>query len=72
MQFQHMRITPFDDEQRRRRLIRELNTIPGISIPEDSHRKRPSFDMNVMGKSENLHQFLGIMTAVLHEAAASI
>jgi hypothetical protein len=70
MQFQHMRIAPFGDEQKRMELIGRLNSIPGISFPTDAHKRRPSFDMAILAGEPERSQFLDAMAWALAEVQA--
>lgn len=51
---------PFDDAANRKELLRRLNDIPGVSIPEDGISRRPSIPLRALADDENLQQFLGL------------
>ena len=63
MQFQYLNVTPFDDESNRLDLVRRLNTITGVHIPENAIRRRPGFDMSLLAGEAELHQFQELMQA---------
>lgn len=67
MQFQHIRWAPFGEAGKRREMIRQLNEIPGIVIPEDADSRRPSFPMRLLREDRLLNQFLGIMEDALSQ-----
>ena len=59
LQFQYMQDRPpFDDESKRLELLRRLNAIPGISIPENSISRRPPFDLAALRDEEAMKHFL--------------
>jgi hypothetical protein len=45
--FQYMTRRPFDDFPQRRELLRRLNEIPGVSIPEDAITRRPHIPLSL-------------------------
>ncbi len=47
--FQHMTRRPFNDLKQRLELLRRLNEIPGVSIPEDAITRRPSIPLALFG-----------------------
>lgn len=62
LQFQHMATKPpFDDLSLRQELLRRLNKIPGVSIPEAKLDKRPSIPLAVLAEEEHLSRFLGTL-----------
>ena len=71
MQFQHMKVPPFGDENRRRELIDKLNRISGIAIPHDAVNRRPSLDMAVLGGERERSQFLETMQWAIEQVRAS-
>ncbi|GAA1010213.1 hypothetical protein GCM10009551_093720 [Nocardiopsis tropica] len=45
--FQHLRRRPpFDDIEMRRELLKRLNEVPRIDLPEDALNRRPSFPLD--------------------------
>lgn len=52
---------PFDEEGRRAELVRRLNEIPGVTIPENVVNKRPTIQLSVLGRGDNLARFLEIL-----------
>jgi hypothetical protein len=68
VQFQHMRSRPpFDDEARRSELLRRLNEIPDIALPEDSITRRPSIPLSALQDEPVLEQFLAVLDWVVQE-----
>jgi hypothetical protein len=57
MQFQHLNCPPFDGEDARLELIRRLNEIEGVSIPNDAIARRPTFNMVVLASDGDRRQF---------------
>jgi hypothetical protein len=53
---------PFDDVRMRREFLRQLNQIPGVSIPEDAITRRPRIRLAVLAASpEALDCFMGVL-----------
>jgi serine/threonine protein kinase len=48
LQFQHMKVAPFDDDQARLELLNRFNQIPGVSLGKDSIRRRPSIPLGTL------------------------
>ncbi|WP_164103725.1 PDDEXK family nuclease [Candidatus Laterigemmans baculatus] len=67
IQFQHMKKPPFDQDANRQELARRLALIDGISIPEDSITKRPTFDLDLLSEADSLTRFLETFDWVLAE-----
>jgi hypothetical protein len=67
LQFQHMRQPPFSDEGKRKELAARLTTIPGVSIPDGSLNKRPSFKLGLLADKSSLATFLEAFDWVLGE-----
>lgn len=67
IQFQHMSKPPFDQEAYRQELARRLASIDGISIPENSITKRPTFDLDLLSEADSLTRFLETFDWVLAE-----
>ena len=67
LQFQHMRKPPFSETAKRKELAARLATIPGVSIPEDSLNKRPSFKLGLLTVDGCLTTFLEAFDWVLSE-----
>lgn len=49
---------PFDDESMRRELLNRLNAIPGVKVPEDALRRRPSIPVTALSDPVALQSFL--------------
>lgn len=62
-----MKLAPFDGVDRRMEFIRRLNTIPGISIAEDAHSRRPSFSLSLLATPAAQTAFTEALTWVLTE-----
>ena len=68
VQFQHMQSRPpFDDETKRLELLRRLNEIPGIALPEDSITRRPGIPLSTLQDEPILEQFLTVLEWVVRE-----
>jgi hypothetical protein len=68
VQFQHMQSRPpFDDETRRLELLRRLNEIPGVALPEDSITRRPGIPLSALQDEPVLEQFLTVLEWVVGE-----
>jgi hypothetical protein len=62
---------PFDSEEKRRALLRLLNAIEGISIPEDAISRRPSIPLEVLAEDDRLNQVLSVFEWVVDEITVS-
>jgi hypothetical protein len=72
LQFQHMqRRPPFDDEGKRRELLRRLNEIPGIDLPDDAITRRPSISLSILAKPQVLGKFLETLDWFTEEVKAT-
>ncbi|NLF42591.1 MAG: hypothetical protein GX587_07845 [Bacteroidales bacterium] len=58
---------PFDKIEKRQELLKKLNKISGISLPENKIDKRPSFDLDVLLDEIKLNEFLKIYDWFLDE-----
>ena len=68
IQFQTMKTkAPFADELLRRELLRQLNEIPGVILPEDSISRRPNIPLSVFADQSALQQLLGVLEWALAE-----
>lgn len=68
VQFQYLKEQlPFADETRRRELLRRLNQIPGVAIPDDRIARRPSFSLATLQNDTALQQFLATFDWVIQE-----
>lgn len=54
IQFQFMTRPPFDDLALRRVLLRRINDVPGISLPEDSITRRPRVPLADLGRDPTM------------------
>ncbi|MBN1679157.1 MAG: hypothetical protein JW966_02620 [Anaerolineae bacterium] len=62
IQFQHMQNRPpFDNLELRREFLDRLNRIHGISLPDDSLGRRPSFPIKVLTKDDHLDLFIAAL-----------
>jgi hypothetical protein len=67
LQFQHMRLPPFSEPEKRKELTYRLSEIQGLSIPETALSKRPSFKLSLLTGSPSLEKFLAVFDWVLSE-----
>ena len=67
--FQYMRQNspPFDRKEARLELLRRLNAIPNVHIPETSIDRRPSIDLAVFRERSNLKAFLQVLDWAVDE-----
>jgi hypothetical protein len=49
---------PFSDEARRRDLLRRLNALPGVSLPEDALNRHPPIPLTALELEATFRQFL--------------
>jgi hypothetical protein len=70
LQFQHMKRPPFSEAEKRKELAHRLSAIEGVSIPEASLNKRPSFKLGILARSGNLERFLATFDWMLSEIKA--
>ena len=57
--FQHMKgRLPFDKEEKRKELLNMLNSIKGVSIPEDRLSARPSFPISLLTDKFEMKKFI--------------
>lgn len=66
-----MKKAPFDSETKRIELMKRLNTIPGVSLPQESITKRPSIKLAVLAEEDNVERFLEIYGWFLQEIKQS-
>jgi hypothetical protein len=62
---------PFDDEEKRKAILRKLNAIEGVNIAEDRINKRPSIDLLVFNRADKLSDFFEIYEWILEEVKAT-
>jgi len=68
IQFQYLlNHSPFDQEVKRRELLNRLNAIPGIAIPENGLRRRPSFPLKALIPEKSLLAFINTMDWIIKE-----
>jgi hypothetical protein len=70
LQFQHLKRPPFSGAEKRKELAHRLSAIEGVSIPEASLNKRPSFKLGILTRSDNLEKFLAVFDWMLAEIKA--
>jgi hypothetical protein len=58
---------PFDDEAKRREMLRRLNEIPGVAIPIDAITRRPRVLLPVLAEGDNLTRFFAVFEWFLGE-----
>lgn len=72
IQFQHMRNrAPYDDPTKRLALVRALNSIDGVRLPEDAIDRRPGFDLKLLGSTSSFEQFTKIFEGVFSDFRTS-
>ncbi len=69
LQFQHMKNPPFNEEGKRRELANRLSAI-GLSVSEDTLRRRPSFPLSLLLEPNRLDSFIGVFDWMLVEIRA--
>lgn len=62
---------PFDSEEERLELLKRLNAIPGVSIPESAIARRPSIPFSTLAKNDALQQFITAFEWMIGEIRAS-
>ncbi len=62
---------PFDSEEKRLELLKRLNAIQGVSIPESAITRRPSISFSTLAKNDALQQFLTVFEWMIGEIRAS-
>jgi hypothetical protein len=68
VQFQYMKPNPpFDNPAKRLELLRRLNQIPGVSLPEEAITGRPSIPISTFKDEPTLDQFLKVLNWVVKE-----
>lgn len=68
VQFQYLQNhSPFDKEEKRRELMTRLNAIPGMNIPEDGLKRRPSYSLKVLIPVESLKKYIDTLNWVIDE-----
>jgi len=72
IQFQWlMNKSPFNDEMKRKELLRRLNQIPGVEIPEKAITRRPNIYLSKLKEASSLAQLLETLDWVVQEIKAS-
>lgn len=68
IQFQYyLTKAPFSDENKRRDLLRRLNAIPGVKIPEDAIARRPSIPLTTLARGQATEEFLAVFDWFIQE-----
>jgi hypothetical protein len=62
---------PFDDEERRRELLRRLNEIPGVELSPDAVAKFPSIRLSTLKEEAARHHFLAALDWTVDEITGS-
>lgn len=66
--FQHMKNRPaFRSDAKRLELLKKLNEIPGVLIPESAITRRPSFSLDVLRDKKSLKMFLDVFEWLIEE-----
>jgi hypothetical protein len=58
---------PFDQDARRLELLRRLNEVPGIELPESGIHRRPAISLRALVERDNLSKFLSVIEWELME-----
>jgi len=61
MQFQHMKVPPFNDDNLRQTLLNRLNENPDVNIPNDSINRRPHFFMKALKTQVAIEHFIEVL-----------
>ncbi len=67
----YRRKPPFDDDSMRLQLLRKLNEVEGVSVPEDALNRRPSIPLPTLAVSASLEKFLSVMDWMLKQIQAT-
>jgi hypothetical protein len=62
---------PFDVDEKRLELLRRLNELPGVDLPEDAIRRRPSILLVTLVDPSALAMFLKGIEWTIQEVEAS-
>lgn len=62
---------PFDSEEKRLELLKKLNTIQGINLPESAINRRPSVPLAVLRDEHSLRQLLDIYDWYVEQVKSS-
>jgi hypothetical protein len=61
IEFGNMRRGPFNDEANRIELLKRLNELPGVSIPQDAITKYPSIKLSLLQEAKVLARFIEVL-----------
>jgi hypothetical protein len=61
---------PFSDNALRIELLRRLNDIPGVTLPDDAITRRPSIPLAVLAQGDAMAKFLAILDWVASQIEA--
>ncbi len=62
---------PFDDEVKRLELLRRLNEIPSVTLPEKAIEKYPSVSYSLLNNESAMKQFRGVLDWFVQEIKAT-
>ncbi len=62
---------PFDDEERRLELLKRLNRIQGISLPQDAINRQPPASLEVLADASALRGLLAVLDWMVSEVRAA-
>lgn len=65
------RNAPFESDDKRLELLRRLNEIPGVDLPEDGIKRRPSIALATLVNPDVLAQFLQVIGWTIQEVKAA-
>lgn len=73
IQFQVMKNRPvYENVEMRQKLLDQLNSIPGVSIPDDGIERRPTFPFSALEPGTTLIRFLEIWEEVIQNIQTSV
>jgi len=66
VQFQYLKNRPpFDSIEKRMELLKRLNDVPGVNLPEDSINRRPSIRLNTLTHNDASNHLLNVFAWII-------
>jgi hypothetical protein len=62
---------PFDSKDKRLELVRRLNEIPGVELPNEAIDKWPNFPVSAVHEKDNKEKFYEILEWLIQEIRAA-
>ena len=62
----------YENVEMRQKILEKLNTIPGVSIPNDGIERRPTFPFSSLKPESSLKQFLEIWEEFMQNIQTSV